>query len=93
MRPGEIYAVLVPPGHLEMQPEPGVQHVQLVPMVIRTEEPPRITPRSPAIKLAALDELHAFAAVQVRMVQKDVIEDSIAEVESNLRSQKADDRD
>ncbi|KIX97926.1 uncharacterized protein Z520_06004 [Fonsecaea multimorphosa CBS 102226] len=89
MRPGEIYAVIVPPAQLESNPGPGMMHLQMTPMVVRIEAPPRITPELLTIELPSLDELHALANVQVRLVQSKS-EDATAELEGDVASKKID---
>ncbi|KIW96883.1 uncharacterized protein Z519_02274 [Cladophialophora bantiana CBS 173.52] len=69
MRPGEIYAIIIPPAQLEPDPGPNMMHLQLAPMVVRIEAPPRITPELLTIELPSIDELHALANVEVRLVQ------------------------
>ena len=88
MRPGEVYAIVVPPAQLEENPpQPDVMHLQMMPMVVRIEAPPRITPEALTIELPSIDELHAVANVQVRLVQ-DVSPERMAELEAGFASQK-----
>ena len=88
MRPGEVYAVIVPPAQVEENPpQPDVMHLQMMPMVVRIESPPRITKQDLTIELPSIDELHAVANVQVRLVQ-DVSEERMAELEAGFASQK-----
>ncbi|OAP56920.1 hypothetical protein AYL99_09032 [Fonsecaea erecta] len=89
MRPGEIYAVIVPPAQLESNPAPGTMHLQMTPMVLRIEAPPRITPELLTIELQSIDELHALANVQVRLVQSGG-DGGMAELEDDGASKKID---
>ncbi|KIW26933.1 uncharacterized protein PV07_06721 [Cladophialophora immunda] len=89
MRPGEIYAVIVPPAQLESNPAPETTHLQILPMVVRIEAPPRITPELLTIELPSIDELHAVANVQVRLVQSKS-EEGMAEPEGHVASKKID---
>ncbi|ETI23206.1 hypothetical protein G647_05003 [Cladophialophora carrionii CBS 160.54] len=92
MRPGEVYAVIVPPAQVEMNPpQPEVMHLQMMPMVVRIEAPPRITPEALTIELPSMEELHAVANVQVRLVQ-DVTPERMAELEAGFASQKIEDK-
>ena len=92
MRPGEVYAVIVPPAQVETNPpQKEVMHLQMMPMVVRIEAPPRITPGELTIELRSLDELHAVANVQVRLVQ-DVTPERMAELEAGFASQKIEDK-
>ncbi|KAJ9612061.1 hypothetical protein H2200_003656 [Cladophialophora chaetospira] len=89
MRPGEVYAVVVPPAQVEMHPpQKEVMHLQMTPMVVRIEFPPRITPEALTIELPSMEELHAVANVQVRLVQQDVTPERMAELEAGFASQK-----
>jgi len=88
MRPGEVYAVIVPPAQVEMNPpQKEVMHLQMMPMVVRIEAPPRITPEALTIELPSMEELHAVANVQVRLVQE-VSPERLAELEAGFASQK-----
>ncbi|OAG37918.1 hypothetical protein AYO21_07890 [Fonsecaea monophora] len=87
MRPGEIYAVVVPPAQLE--PDSETMNLQLMPMVVRIEAPPRITPELLTIELPSIDELHAVANVQVRLVPNKNEEGS-AELEGGAASKNTD---
>lgn len=92
MRPGEVYAVIVPPAQVEMNPpQKEVMHLQLTTMVVRIESPPRITPEALTIELPSMEELHAVANVQVRLVQ-DVTPERMAELEAGFASQKIEDK-
>ena len=47
MRPGEVYAIIVPPAEVEMNPpQKEVMHLQMLPLVVRIDAPPRIRARS-----------------------------------------------
>jgi hypothetical protein len=88
MRPGEVYAVIVPPAQAEMDPPlKEVMHLQMMPFVARIEAPPRITPEGLTIELSSSDELTAIANVQVRLVQ-DVSAERMAQLEADFASQK-----
>ena len=92
MRPGEVYAVIVPPAQVEMNPpQKEVMHLQFTAMVVRIESPPRITPEVLTIELPSMEELHAVANVQVRLVQE-VSPERMSELEAGFASQKIEDK-
>ncbi len=61
-------------------------HLQMMPMVLRVDAPPRTTADSLKLEFQPHDELHALANVQVRLVQ-DVDEARMAELEASFRKQ------
>jgi hypothetical protein len=84
MRPGDVYAVLVPPAQLETNPpQPEVMHLQMTPTVLRMDFPPRIDSGHMSVELHSEDDLHALANVQVRMV-KEVSVERMAELEAGF---------
>lgn len=98
MRPGDIYAVLIPPAQLELQLMPEVFHLQLTAMLVHLETPPRIKPEPSqaggvdrtSIELAGRrpqELIHALATAQVRMLQ-DVSEDRMAEIEARFEEER-----
>lgn len=79
VRPGEIYAILVPPGATEINPKPGQKVVQLVPILMHMEAAPRIRSSFDAASNTdqhiidvptpgASDTTHAVGTTQVRLV-------------------------
>jgi hypothetical protein len=42
LRPGEVYAVLLPPGNPEIGPDPDHLHVQMIPILMNLEVAPRV---------------------------------------------------
>lgn len=85
VRPGDVYAIIVPPAQLEVNPpQPEVMHLQMTPMVVKIETTPRIVPEAQSIGLTSIDELHAVANVQVRLIQ-DVSPERMAELEEAFR--------
>ncbi|EXJ79814.1 hypothetical protein A1O3_08099 [Capronia epimyces CBS 606.96] len=94
MRPGDIYAVLIPPAQLELQLMPDVFHLQLTAMLLHLETPPRITIEPSedrtSIELAGRkpnELIHALASAQVRMVQ-DVTDARMAEIEAKFEEER-----
>jgi len=76
MRPGDIYAILVPPALLETNP--GLEYLTMMPMVLHMEAAPRVgtevDPLSNTEKLMieiptadGENGLHAVSTVQVRI--------------------------
>jgi hypothetical protein len=92
MRPGEVYAVIVPPAEVERDPpQKGVTHLQLTPVAVRIETPPRITPATFALEFGSLEELHAIATVQVRLVQE-VIPEISGGLDAGFARERAEDK-
>ncbi|EXJ80568.1 hypothetical protein A1O1_08714 [Capronia coronata CBS 617.96] len=98
MRPGDIYAVLVPPAQLELQLMPEVFHLQMTAMLVHLESPPRIRPEPSesgivdrtSIELVGRrpqELIHALATAQVRMIQ-DVSDDRMAEIEARFEEER-----
>lgn len=86
MRPGEIYAVYVPPAAREIDPQPDVLHLLMMPLVWRADAPPRMSPDGREVEFQDTDELHAVGKVQVRLV-KDGNETETTEAEADFRTQ------
>ncbi|EHY56380.1 hypothetical protein ABEF92_006801 [Exophiala dermatitidis] len=98
MRPGDIYAVLVPPAQLEVELMPDCYHLEINAMLVHLENPPRIRPESTdgivvdrtTIELAGsrpAELIHALATAQVRMVT-DVSDERLAKIEAQFEEER-----
>lgn len=98
MRPGDIYAILVPPAQLGAEPNSNVELLTVMPMVLHMEAAPRvetqIDPLSNTEKLMieiptanGENSLHALATVQLSLAN-DVGAGSKAEHEEDSRLEK-----
>lgn len=79
VRPGDIYAILIPPGASDLHPTSNQKRVQLVSILMHMEAAPRVQSTFDAVSntdqhtieiptSGSGDTTHAIATVQVRLV-------------------------